>query len=424
MTTKNNLTKQELVAFDQVVEDFEEALVYTQLAENVRIGSEKEAVRSNDVLWRPMPIELNSQEGLDQTGNFVGHTELAVPVNVDRVRSVPQTVNSRELRDEHIMKRLANAARQRLASDVNDAIRRQVAFFGSIVDVKAGKATGFDDLSRLMTKYDEQGLPTDGRIAVYSTRDMVNMASDLASRQTLTGKTQSAYEKAYINEIAGFDLLRDASAVQLQASTATGVTVSGANQRHIPKATVKNVATGDESNVDNRFMTLNVSVGGGQLQVGDAFTIAGVYALHHKNKNNTGELKTFRVVEVLSPTQIKITPAIVADDYAQATQAEQAYKNVSATPASGAAITLLNKRASQVNTNFIKGAIEFIPSTLAIDTKDGWHSTKATLSNGLVLYYSRQGDINNLSVKTRWDIVFGTALLNPEMAGIQLFNQG
>lgn len=424
MTTKNNLTKQELVAFDDMVDSFEEALVYDRLVDVMRIGSPNEALRANDTKWLPMPLEVDSQEGRDQTGNFVGVTELAVPVNVNRHRVVPLTAHAGELKDPHLLKRMMNSAKERLASNVNDDIRRQIAYGASIVDTQAGQAKGFDDLGALMSKFDELGLPTIGRKAVYSTRDFVKMASDLASRQMMTGKTQNAYEKAKINEIAGFDVLTDPSAVHLPKSTVTGATINGANQRHTPKATIKNVGTGDEHNVDNRYMNLTVNVGGGAFAVGDAFTIAGVYAVHHKNKNTTGELKTFRVVEVLSTTQIKVAPAIVCDDYVGATTADTVYKNVSATPADGSAINMLNRQNSYINTAFIDKAVTFLPSTVAIDELDGMRTAKATLSNGLTLFYSRQGEINDLSLKMRWDIVYGTALLNPEMSAIQLFNQG
>lgn len=419
----NKLLKQELVMFDDVIADFEEALVYTQAAETFNLGDAATSARANDTVWRPVPLEVESQEGLDQTGNFNGDTELAVPVTVDRVRSVPGTINSRELRDARVLKRKGEAAKKKLASDVNDALRRQVAFYGSIVDTQSGPATGFDDVASLMAKFDDLGVPEEDRMAFYSSRDMVKMASDLASRQTLAGKTLSAYEKAYINEIAGFAVHKDASGIYLPASTATGVTVNGADQRHVPKATEKNEVTGEEHNVDNRSMLLNVSVTGGALKVGDAFTIAGVYAVHHKNKQVTQELKTFRVTKVVNSGQVEIMPAIVTDDHDDATTAESVYKNVSATPAADAAITMLNQNAGYANTAFVKGALEFIPSTLALDPQDGWASTKATLSNGLTIYYTRQGDINNLSTKYRWDVVFGAALLNPEMAGIQLFNQ-
>lgn len=133
MTTKNSLTKQELVAFDEMVEGFEEALVYDRLVDVMRIGSPNESLRANDTKWLPMPLEVDSQEGRDQTGNFVGVTELSVPVNVNRHRVVPLTAHAGELRDPHLLKRMMNSAKERLASNVNDDIRRQIAFNASIV---------------------------------------------------------------------------------------------------------------------------------------------------------------------------------------------------------------------------------------------------------------------------------------------------
>lgn len=419
MATTNNFLKEEVVMFDDVLKGFEEALVYSEQASVYPVDNES----SNDTIWRPMPMQADTYEGLDQTGNFGGKTEMAVPVKVDRVRSAPGSMNAKELRDPRALKRYGDAAKKKLASDVNMALRRQAVFYASIVDTRDGAASGFDDVASLMAKFDSLGVPSDERMANYSSRDLVKMASDLASRQTLSGKTQTAYEKAYINEIAGFSIHSDPNAIMLPAATATGATVGAANQRHIPVATKKDAASGDEHNVDNRSMLLTVAATGGAFAVGDAFTIAGVYALHHESKDSTGELKTFRVVESVSSTSIRIVPAIVAKDHAGATQSETAYANVSTTPANGAAITMLNKNAAYANTAFNKGALELLPSKLAIEAKDGWATMQATLDNGLTLYYTRQGEINNLSTKYRWDISFGTALLNPEMAGIQLFGQ-
>jgi hypothetical protein len=36
---------------------------------------------------------------------------------------------------------------------------------------------------------------------------------------------------------------------------------------------------------------------------------------------------------------------------------------------------------------------------------------------------ARQGAINDLSTKYRWDVFFGLVLLQPEMAGCEMFGQ-
>jgi hypothetical protein len=52
-------------------------------------------------------------------------------------------------------------------------------------------------------------------------------------------------------------------------------------------------------NVDNRYQTVTVSSTTGVV-AGDAFTIDGIEAVHHITKRSTGELKTFRVIEVVT----------------------------------------------------------------------------------------------------------------------------
>ena len=42
---------------------------------------------------------------------------------------------------------------------------------------------------------------------------------------------------------------------------------------------------------------------------------------------------------------------------------------------------------------------------------------------GIAITYVRQGEINDLSLKFRWDIDFGAALTNTQMGGAIAFNQ-
>ena len=75
-STKNQLLKQEISNVWWSHADFEETLVYTQMAERFNIGDAAVSARANDTVWRPNAMQVDSQEGLDQTGNFLGHTEL------------------------------------------------------------------------------------------------------------------------------------------------------------------------------------------------------------------------------------------------------------------------------------------------------------------------------------------------------------
>jgi hypothetical protein len=257
------------------------------------------------------------------------------------------------------------------------------------------------------------------------------MAGNLAQRQNVVGKVQTAYDKAYVGPIAGFDTYKgDYTQRILLAVPGAGVTVNGANQRYVPRAT-STAVTGEVANVDNRVQTLNVTVGAsGGIKVGDAFTIAGVNSVHLITKQDTGQLKTFRIRSITSgggtagANVIVISPPIIAADSAP-TVAEQQYKNVTAAPASGAVITFLNTATGNVSAFWQKDAIELLPGTLGIEAGDanGLSTMKATTSNGIQIAFSKQAGIGNLLTRYRVDTFFGVVNKNPEQSGIIMYSQ-
>ncbi|MDQ9124784.1 P22 phage major capsid protein family protein, partial [Acinetobacter baumannii] len=105
--------------------------------------------------------------------------------------------------------------------------------------------------------------------------------------------------------------------------------------------------------------TITVAVTGGALKEGDAFTITGVESVHQITKQATGQLKTFRIVKVNSPTSVVISPPIISAQ--GGSEAEKQYQNVSATPANGAVITMLNTATAFANPFWHRDAIELIP---------------------------------------------------------------
>ena len=74
----NSFSKEERVAFEDILEGFNDALV---LSRNVSIyntdGSMME--RTNNVIYRPQPYIAQSYDGMDQTNNFTAYTQLSVP---------------------------------------------------------------------------------------------------------------------------------------------------------------------------------------------------------------------------------------------------------------------------------------------------------------------------------------------------------
>jgi hypothetical protein len=232
----------------------------------------------------------------------------------------------------------------------------------------------------------------------------------------------NAYQKAFIGDVAGFETYKNDQSLRLAAATGGATTVNGANQYWVPKATSTAAGTGETENVDNRYSPLTVTAATyANIKAGDAFTIAGVNSVHMITKQDTGQLQTFRVIGKPSAGVITVAPAIISNG--GGTKGEKEYQNVTATPANGAALTWLNTTTAELNPFFVKDNLLLLPGSYTVDPEAGWEVMRATTELGIAISYVRQGEINDLSMKFRWDIDFGTALTNPQMAGSLAFNQ-
>lgn len=419
----NAFSKEERVAFENILEGFNDALVLSSIVTKYNTNGQQ-MERSSDTIWRPMPYIAQSYDGSDATSNFGDNTQLAVPATIGYQKHSTALLTAKELRDQLQENRLGSAAAQKLASDINVAVLSVASNQGTIVSKRTTAAGGYADVAEADALMNEQGVMMDGRNFALSSRDYNGMAGDLAARQTMNTMPTEAYRRSYVGEVAGFQTFKMDYANRLTAAAGTTVTINGANQYYTPKAT-STAATGETSNVDNRYQTIAITVGGGTVKVGDAFTIAGVNAVHHITKQDTGQLKTFRIVEIVTGSggtgTVKISPAIVSAQ--GGTDAEEQYKNVTATPANGAAVTFLNTVAAPVNCFWHRDAIELLPASLAVPTDAGADIMRATTDQGVELVMQKQFDINTQKTKYRWDTLFGVAMVNPEMAGIMLFSQ-
>lgn len=414
-------TKQEQVMFDNVIQGFDDLLVIAKGAELYNPLTPQEAVNAFDKFWMPAPMIGASYDGFDQSSNFDGLTQLNVPATIGYHKSIPKTLSSKNLRNTYAMDQFGKAAKQKLASDVNLALFNTAALYGSVVSKRTSAATGYDDVADLDNRFTRIGVPQDNRMAFYAPSAMNAMAGNLAGRSEATERSKNAYEKAMIrSDIAGFEVFKNDQEILLAAASGGATTVNGANQRTVPSATVS--SAGITENKDNRYTDLVITATTyANIKVGDAFTIAGVNEVHMITKQNTGQLKTFRVVDKPAANTIRIYPAII--DAAEGSIGSKEYANVSATPANGANITWLNTANAALNPFFRREALVLIPGSFTVSNGDGWSVMQAQTDLGIGITYTRQGSINDLSCKVRWDIDFGTALLNPEMAGVQLFSQ-
>jgi len=418
----NAFSKEERVAFEQLLEGFQDALV---LSRNVSVYNTDQAMmeRTNDTVWRPMPYiaeSIDAAPGTDISSSFKDFTQLSVPSSIGYNKTVPFSLNAKELRDALQEGRLGDAAKKKLASDINVAVMNVASSQGTLVVSRTGAASGFDDVAECEAIMNEQGIMSSDRYLALSTRDYNGMASNLAGRQNMTDLPKSAYQRAYVGMVASFDTYKLDYANRCAANAATvTMNTTGSQIDYAPAAT--STAVGGKINVDNRYQQITVSTTTG-VAAGDCFTVAGINAVHHITKQDTGQLKTFRVISVDSGTTMTISPPMISGG--GGTDAEAQYQNITdASTSATAALTFLNIAAANINPFWHKDAIELMPARYAIPGDAGVNVLRAATDQGIELAMSKFYDINTMTTKYRVDTLFGVTCVNPEMAGVLLFGQ-
>ena len=421
----NAFNKEERVAFENILEGFQDALV---LSRNVSVYNTDSTMmeRARDTIWRPMPYiaqSFTSTVGSSISANYDDMTQLSVPATLGFSKTSAWKLNAKELRDALQEGRLGTAARQKLASDINVAVMNVAANQGTLVVAVAGAAGDYDDVALCDSSMNEQGIAMETRYLALNSRDYNGLAGNLAvaTRSFGNAKSDKAYERNYVGMVAGFETYKLDYGNRITAqATAVTIATNGVQVRYVPQATSSSV--GGQINVDNRYQTVTVSTTVG-VNAGDAFQIAGIEAVHHITKLSTGQLKTFRVISVDSGTTMTISPPMIGANSAP-TDAELQYKNINvASTSATASINWLNDNAAGVNCFWSKDAIELLPGRYSVPTDAGAAIMRASTDQGIELVMQKFYDIDTMTTKYRLDTLFGVTMSNPEMAGILLFGQ-
>jgi hypothetical protein len=145
--------------------------------------------------------------------------------------------------------------------------------------------------------------------------------------------------------------------------------------------------------------------------VGDVFTIAGVFAVNPQTRQSTGSLQQFTVTAVAtgsSTATLNISPALYTAGNALAT--------VNAFPVATAVVTMLGSALTSYPQNLVyhKDAISFATADLLLP--QGVDMASRQVHNGISLRIVRQYDINNDRLPCRIDVLYGYAAIRPVTA--------
>lgn len=257
---------------------------------------------------------------------------------------------------------------------------------------------------------DAEAAPRDGQrkmfIEPFTSAGLVNSLTGLFNPQAKVGEQ---YTKGLMGkDTGGMDFYMDQNVVNHTfgyATSAPTVTMNGANQ---------GLATGWASTSNLTITTAQTIT----LNVGDTFTIAGVYGVNPQNRQSYGKLRNFVVTSALSGVTgsqtVTVSPALIYGGQ---------FQNVTNTPATNAAITfasLPSSQASQVTAaqNILCHKNAFTLAMADLEMPEGVHFAGRASDKevGMSIRIVRQYTINNDSIPARFDVLYGYGSLYPELS--------
>lgn len=412
----NSFAKKIDVFFDDVVAGFDATNISSKNVSQYKAPAEALAL-NGQTFHRPMPLMTEIVDGRDISGQYKDLVELTVPATLTEahIRNVPVKLTGVDLNNPYAFDNIVKTSNILLSNKLDTLVANRIAERGTLAVINSGAIDTYDDAAEADALMLEQQATRGERIMLLNPRMAKNLAGNLAARQTMNTAQMNAYQRSTLPPIAGFDTFRVDYGRAIAGSTGTGYLVSGA-QSYTPVS-----ADSDGVPADNRTQTLAVKTGTGAA-VGDVFTIAGVYAVGHINKQSTGQLKTFRIVGI-SGNNWTISPAIVPADGAAA--AQKAYANVTTGAAADAAITILNKKTSAASVFYEKSAIEIVHADFNTEPFEasGKRVRKATTDSGIQIVMLSDSNVDTLAANYRLFVWANVEVLNPELAGIMLENQ-
>ncbi len=219
------------------------------------------------------------------------------------------------------------------------------------------------------------------------------------------------YKTGMIKTALGMDFLMSQN---VPSHTVGGLggspTVNGANQGLINAGSTDNPYAATTSLVTNGW----TAAAANRLKQGDIITIAGVNMVNPETKADTGVLQQFVVTADFASDgtgagNVTIAPAIIAGG---------AFQNVTARPASGAAITVKTGSASTSyvqNVLWHRDAITFVsPKQEIPGGMDMAYQASLADEGSISLRFVRGFDITNNRFVSRFDVLWGCAVTKPE----------
>ena len=376
-----------------------------------------EVDRNYDDQFAVVGAKIGNTVNVRRPGRFIGTTGPALNVEDFNETSTPVTLSTQfHVDTQFTTQDLAlslDMFSDRVLKPAVAAIANKIDYDGlttarlNTANIVGTPGTPSSDLGTYLTAaayLDAEGAPRDGRrsciVEPFTSATIVNSLKGLFVPQEAIGEQ---YRKGLMG--------RDSAGMNWKLDQNVNAQTFGSfNGTATADTTTSNTGILTSGWASTSTITITKS-GTVTPNVGDTFTIAGVYAVNPQNRQAYGSnrLRNF-VIKSISGSTVVVSPAIISGGQ---------FQNVSIPSASAtAAITFYNVAGTVSPQNIIMHRNAFTLAMADLELPEGVHFAGRASDKeiGLSMRVVRQYTINNDSIPTRIDVLYGWAPLYPELA--------
>ena len=382
-----------------------------------------EVDRNYDDQFAVVGGKIGNTVNVRRPGRFIGTTGPALNVEDFNETSVPVTLSTQfhvdtqfttqdlALSLDMFSDRVLKPAIAAIANKIDrDGLLMAKNSTANIVGTAGTPPTGLITYLTAGAYLDSEGAPRDGRrsciVEPFTSATIVDSLKGLFVPQEAIGEQ---YRKGLMGrDSGGMNWKMDQNVVAQTFGSYASATLSC----NVTTATGF-LSTGWAS---SSTITIGASGGAATLNQGDVIQIAGVYAVNPQNRQPYGsnKLRNFVVTSTTSissggTASVTVSPAIITGGQ---------FQNVSVTSSGSQTVTPFNNTGAVSPQNILMHRNAFTLATADLELPEGVHFAGRASDKdiGLSMRVVRQYTINNDSIPTRLDVLYGWAPLYPELA--------
>jgi hypothetical protein len=386
-----------------------------------------EVDRNYDDQFAVVGAKIGNTVNVRKPGRFIGTTGPALNVEDFNETSVPVTLSTQfhvdtqfttqdlALSLDMFSDRVLKPAVAAIANKIDrDGLAMATLQTANIVGTAGTPPTGLITYLTAGAYLDSEGAPRDGRrsciVEPFTSATIVDSLKGLfVPQQAISDQ----YSKGLMGrDSGGMNWKLDQNVVAQTFGSNSTTTVTGS----VATTTATGFLTSGWASSSTITVTA-ANTGTLNLNAGDTFTIAGVYAVNPQNRQAYGSnklrnfvVKTTVAIACGASGSVVVSPAVITAGQ---------FQNVSIpTTSASASVTQFNSTGVVSPQNIIMHRNAFTVAVADLELPEGVHFAGRASDKdiGLSMRVVRQYTINNDSIPTRLDVLYGWAPLYPELA--------